>query len=83
MLLMSLNDVAMSFADRELFSGVTFDIYDNDRVGFVGVNGCGKTTLFRLLKGEHTPDEGGIHIAGSCKMGFMEQFSCRNSERTL
>jgi len=80
---MSLNDVAMSFADRELFSGVTFDIYDNDRVGFVGVNGCGKTTLFRLLKGEHTPDEGGIHIAGSCKMGFMEQFSCRNSERTL
>lgn len=83
MLLMSLNDVAMSFADRELFSGVTFDVYDDDRIGFVGVNGCGKTTLFRLLKGEHIPDEGGIHIAGSCKMGFMEQFSCRNSERTL
>ncbi len=83
MLLMSLNDVAMSFADRELFSGVTFDVYDDDRIGFVGVNGCGKTTLFRLLKGEHTPDEGGIHIAGSCKMGFMEQFSCRNSDRTV
>ncbi len=83
MLLMSLNDVAMSFADRELFSGVTFDVYDDDRIGFVGVNGCGKTTLFRLLKGEHTPDEGGIHIAGSCKMGFMEQFSCRDSHRTL
>ncbi len=83
MLLMSLNDVAMSFADRELFSGVTFDVYDNDRIGFVGVNGCGKTTLFRLLKGEHTPDEGGIHIAGSCRMGFMEQFSCRNSDRTV
>ncbi len=83
MLLMSLNDVAMSFADRELFSGVTFDVYDDDRIGFVGVNGCGKTTLFRLLKGEHTPDEGGIHIAGSCKMGFMEQFSCKNAERTV
>lgn len=83
MLLMSLNDVAMSFADRELFSGVTFDVYDDDRIGFVGVNGCGKTTLFRLLKGEHAPEEGGIHIAGSCRMGFMEQFSCRNSERTL
>ncbi len=83
MLLMSLNDVAMSFADRELFSGVTFDVYDDDRIGFVGVNGCGKTTLFRLLKGEHTPDEGGIHISGSCKMGFMEQFSCRNTDRTL
>lgn len=80
---MSLNDVAMSFADRELFSGVTFDVYDYDRIGFVGVNGCGKTTLFRLLKGEHTPDEGGIHVAGSCRMGFMEQFSCKIADRTL
>ncbi len=83
MLLMNLNNIAMSFADRELFSGVTFDVYDDDRIGFVGVNGCGKTTLFRLLKGEHTPDEGEIHIAGSCKMGFMEQFSCKNTERTV
>lgn len=83
MLLMSLTGVAMSFADRELFSDVTFDVYDDDRIGLVGVNGCGKTTLFRLLKGEHTPDEGGIHIAGSCKMGFMEQFSCKNTQRTV
>lgn len=73
----------MSFADRELFSDVTFDVYDDDRIGLVGVNGCGKTTLFRLLKGDHTPDEGGIHIAGSCKMGFMEQFSCKNTQRTV
>ncbi|MGN0688244.1 MAG: ABC-F family ATP-binding cassette domain-containing protein [Oscillospiraceae bacterium] len=80
---MSLCDVAMSFADRELFSSVTFDVYDNDKIGFVGVNGCGKTTLFRLIKGEHTPDEGFVHIAGSCKIGFMEQFSCRDSQRTL
>lgn len=80
---MSMNGIAMSFADRELFSDVTFDVYDDDRIGLVGVNGCGKTTLFRLLKGDHTPDEGGIHIAGSCKMGFMEQFSCKNTQRTV
>ncbi len=83
MLLLSMNDVGMSFADRTLFSEVSFDVYDDDKIGFVGVNGCGKTTLFRLLKGEHQPDEGGIHIAGSCKMGFMEQFSCRDRVRTL
>lgn len=83
MQLLSMNNIAMSFADRELFSGVSFDVYDDDKIGFVGVNGCGKTTLFRLLKGEHTPDEGGIHIAGSCRMGFMEQFACRDSVKTV
>ena len=64
MLLMSLNNIAMSFADRELFSAVNLEIYDEDRAGFVGVNGSGKTTLFRILKGEHIPDEGSIHTAG-------------------
>ena len=83
MLLMSLNNIAMSFADRELFSAVNLEIYDEDRAGFVGVNGSGKTTLFRILKGEHIPDEGSIHTAGSCKMGFMEQFACNSSEKTL
>ncbi len=83
MLLMGLNDVSMSFAGEDLFSGVTFDVYDNDRIGLVGVNGSGKTTLFRLIKGELSPDSGGINISGSCKTGFMEQFACKNSDRTL
>lgn len=83
MLLLSLNDISMSFADRTLFSGVTLDVYDDDRIGFVGVNGSGKTTLFRLLRGEHIPDGGQVHIAGSCKIGVMEQFACKDSSRTL
>ena len=83
MLLLSLNNISMSFADRILFSDVSFEVYDSEKIGFVGVNGSGKTTLFKLLKGEHTPDEGNIHIAGGVKIGFMEQFACKDSERTL
>ena len=83
MLLLSLNDVSMSFAERTLFSGVSLDVYDNDRIGFVGINGSGKTTLFRMLRGEHIPDEGAIHVAGSCKIGVMEQFACKDSDKTL
>lgn len=83
MLLLSLNDISMSFADRELFSNVSLEVYDDDRIGFVGVNGCGKTTLFRILRGEHIPESGGVHIAGSCKIGYMEQFACKGSSRTL
>ena len=83
MLLLSLNDVSMSFADRTLFSGVTLEVYDDDRIGFVGVNGSGKTTLFRMLRGEHIPDEGAVHIAGSCKIGVMEQFASKDSAKTV
>ncbi len=83
MLLLSLNDVSISFADRTLFSGVSLEVYDDDRIGFVGVNGSGKTTLFRMLRGEHIPDEGSVHIAGSCKIGVMEQFACKDSAKTV
>lgn len=83
MLLLGLNNIAMSFADRTLFSGVSFEIYDGEKTGFVGVNGSGKTTLFKLLKGELVPDEGTIHISGGVKIGFMEQFACRDSDKTL
>ncbi len=83
MLLMSLNNIALSFADRQLFSDVTFEVYDYDRIGFVGINGSGKTTLFKILKGELSPDEGAVHIAGGCCVGFMEQFACRDAGVTL
>lgn len=83
MLLLSLNNIAMSFADRTLFSEASFEVYDGEKIGFVGVNGSGKTTLFKLLKGELTPDEGNIHMAGGVKIGFMEQFACKDSDKTL
>ena len=73
----------MSFADRTLFSDASFEIYDKDKIGFVGVNGSGKTTLLRLIKGEIFSDSGDIHIAGGVKIGFMEQFACKDSEKTL
>lgn len=80
---MSLSGVSMSFADRTLFSDASFEIYDKDKIGFVGVNGSGKTTLLRLIKGEISSDSGDIHIAGGVKIGFMEQFACKDSEKTL
>ena len=82
-MLLGLNDISVSFADRTLFSEAALEVREGEKIGFVGVNGCGKTTLFRVLSGELTPDSGSVHIAGGCRIGFMEQFACRNSDRTL
>ena len=50
--IISAHDLKKEFVERLLFDGVSFEIGERDRVGLVGVNGCGKTTLFRILLGE-------------------------------
>lgn len=79
----SVQNLEKYFGERKLFSGVTFDVGEQDRVGFVGENGCGKTTLFRMLIGDETTDGGGIVKAKTVRFGYMEQHTCAHSERTL
>ena len=71
------------FGERTLFSGVSFDMGERDRIGLVGANGCGKTTLFRLITGEMRPDSGEITIPRGTRIGYMEQHVCAGSDRTL
>ena len=73
MTVLSVHNVTKSFGDRVLFDRLTFDIAEHDRVGFIGSNGCGKTTLFRLITGEETPDSGDILPARETRIGYLEQ----------
>ena len=56
-----------------LLDGLSFDIHEGECVGIMGRNGCGKTTLFRILTGELFPDEGEITIASGKKLGLISQ----------
>ncbi len=56
-----------------LLDGLSFDIHEGECVGIMGRNGCGKTTLFRLLTGELFPDEGEIMIASGKRLGLISQ----------
>ena len=56
-----------------LLDGMTFDIHEGECVGIMGRNGCGKTTLFRLLTGEIFPDEGEIMISSGKRIGLISQ----------
>ncbi len=59
-----------------LLDGLSFDIHEGECVGIMGRNGCGKTTLFRLLTGEIFPDEGEITLASGKKLGLISQIPC-------
>ncbi|MGX8692316.1 MAG: ribosomal protection-like ABC-F family protein [Clostridia bacterium] len=56
-----------------VLKGLSFTVNDGERVGILGPNGCGKTTLFRLLSGEYRPDEGEIMIAPGKRLGLISQ----------
>lgn len=80
---LSVSNLSKSFGERSLFRGVTFEVGEHDKVGLVGENGCGKTTLFRILTGEYEADEGGVVRAKEARVGYMEQHACADSARTL
>ena len=80
---LSVQNIGKYFGEQRLFDGVTFDIGDRDKIGLVGANGCGKTTLFRILTGALSPDSGGIVRAKSTRLGYLEQHACSDGDRTL
>ncbi len=71
------------FGERVLFEDVSFDIQEHEKVGLVGSNGCGKTTLFRMLIGEESLDNGDIVTARDTTLGYAEQHACSTGDRTL
>ncbi|MBQ8683525.1 MAG: ABC-F family ATP-binding cassette domain-containing protein [Clostridia bacterium] len=71
------------FGERALFTGLSFEVGDRDKIGLVGDNGCGKTTLLRILTGEEPSDGGQVVKYRDTAIGYMEQHTCRQEERTL
>lgn len=75
-------NLTLSFGENTLFSNVSFDIKDKEKVGFVGVNGAGKTSLFKIITGEYLPDSGNCFMSKNIRLGYMEQHTC-SDERTI
>ena len=83
MTVLSFQNLAFSFGERELFRNVNFYINDKEKVGFIGSNGVGKTTILKLIRGELEPTEGAVIIGKDARLGYMEQHTCSKKGRTL
>ncbi len=73
MSLINANNISKSFGPVDLFSGVSFAIPKGSRLALVGPNGCGKTTLLRILAGLDEPSGGKISRAKSLRIGYLPQ----------
>ncbi len=86
MIAISVNDLSLSFGTTPILERVSFSLEDNDKLGIIGVNGCGKSTLFRLILGEIEPSAGEIYFSKGKSVGVLTQdgaFACENSEETV
>ena len=66
-------NITKSFGDQVLLEGISFKLNPKERLGLVGRNGHGKTTLFRLISGEETPDSGSLIIPKNYRIGVVRQ----------
>lgn len=71
--MIKINQLSKSYFARELFTDVTFQMNAGERLGLVGRNGHGKSTLFKLILGEEEPDSGEITIPRNYRLGHLEQ----------
>ena len=78
-----MNNLKISFADRDIFSAVSFQVEQGDKIGLIGVNGAGKTTLFKALTGEYSASQGLVSIGKNTKVGYMQQHALSGSDLTL
>ena len=69
----SINNLSFSFGIKPILKNVSFSLEEGDKMGIIGVNGCGKSTLMSLILGELEPDEGNVYISKEKSVGVLTQ----------
>ena len=83
MIVLSCNNLNKSFGIDSILENVNFTVNEYDKIGIIGVNGTGKTTLFKIISGIYGYDSGDIYTSKDCEVGYLEQNTNFHSENTI
>lgn len=72
-----------AFGSDEIFENLTFEVKDGEKIAIIGRNGCGKTTLLKILSGELNPDKGELYQSKDLSVGYLSQVSISNESLTV
>jgi len=81
--MISINKASIIFGDKILFKDLTWSINEGSRIGLVGNNGTGKTTLIRVMAGEQILDRGSVSIPGNLRIGYLPQDLVELGDRSV
>ncbi len=81
--MISLKNVSLAFGGQEIFKDISLDIRPADKIGLIGRNGIGKSTLLKIITGEITPDSGSVSVPKDLKIGYLPQHLQTTDKRTL
>lgn len=79
----TIDNIEKSFGDRNILNKASFFVDDKDKIGIVGANGTGKTTLIKMILGEEIIDSGNVSISKGLKIGYLSQLSLNENNNNL
>ncbi len=82
-MLISLNNICKGFLDKSILKNINFAVNEKDRIGLLGINGVGKTTLLNIITGNLECDNGTISIKKDLRIGYLKQNEALNTSNTL
>lgn len=83
MILLQAQNITKNFGTKKLFSNVSFEIQDNSRIGLVGRNGVGKSTLMKIISDQESYNSGNIALKKDTNIGYLAQDSGLNSDNQI
>ena len=82
-MIVTLNDIHVSFGPEIVLDEMELQLHPGEKVGMVGANGTGKSTILKLIIGQITPDKGKVIKSKSLRIGYLPQEAAFSGQRTV